>query len=70
MASIISYLENYVESTLGLPSDLSRFLNMIKVREQRLEQHYTAALLYADTNVLPFTCCNRRRAVVSDAVSA
>jgi hypothetical protein len=32
MASIISYLENYVESTLGLPSDLSRFLNMIKVR--------------------------------------
>jgi hypothetical protein len=35
MASIISYLENYVESTLGLPSDLSRFLNMIKVRQQQ-----------------------------------
>ncbi|KAF6259685.1 hypothetical protein COO60DRAFT_979652 [Scenedesmus sp. NREL 46B-D3] len=35
MASIIAYLENYVESTLGLPSDLSRFLNMIKVLDAR-----------------------------------
>lgn len=36
MASIISYLENYVEGTLGLPSDLSRFLNMIRVLDDRV----------------------------------
>jgi len=35
MASIIAYLENYVESTIGLPSDLARFLNMIRVLDER-----------------------------------
>lgn len=50
MASIISYLENYVESTVGLPSDLARFLNMIKVLDERAAElmeaikHTTEAL--------------------------
>lgn len=35
MASIIAYLENYVESTVGLPSDLARFLNTIRVLDER-----------------------------------
>lgn len=35
MASIISYLENYIETTIGLPSDLSRYLNLIKVLDER-----------------------------------
>jgi hypothetical protein len=35
MASIIAYLENYVESTIGLPSDLARFLNTIRVLDER-----------------------------------
>jgi hypothetical protein len=50
MSSIISYLENYVESTLGLPSDLARFLNTIKVLDERASElmeaikHTTEAL--------------------------
>jgi hypothetical protein len=35
MAQIIAYLENLVEATIGLPSDLARFLNMIRVLDER-----------------------------------
>lgn len=35
MASIVTYLENFIENTVGLPSDLSRFLNLIKVLDER-----------------------------------
>lgn len=38
MASIIAYLENYVESTVGLPSDLARFLNTIRVLDDRASE--------------------------------
>ncbi|WIA16715.1 hypothetical protein OEZ85_013370 [Tetradesmus obliquus] len=51
MASIISYLENYVESTLGLPSDLSRFLNMIRVLDAR-----TAELMEAIKHTTDALC--------------
>lgn len=50
MASIIAYLENYVESTVGLPSDLARFLNTIRVLDERATEvevalrHTTEAL--------------------------
>src|SRR5689334_6888340 len=42
MASIIAYLENYVESTVGLPSDLARFLNTIRVLDERATEEEAA----------------------------
>lgn len=38
MASIISYLENYIETTIGLPADLARFLNTIRVLDDRASE--------------------------------
>lgn len=48
--AMVAYLENFIENTVGLPSDLSRLLNLIKALDDRTAEvmeaikHTTEAL--------------------------
>lgn len=69
MASIIAYLENYVESTVGLPSDLARFLNTIRVLDERSAE-VEAALRHTTEALCALKPVGSRSAAPDNAVSS
>jgi hypothetical protein len=68
MASIIAYLENYVESTIGLPSDLARFLNTIRVLDERATE-VEAALRQTTEQLAAIKPVGTRAAAAENTVS-